>query len=221
MAETCHRIARADITGLVLAGGRGSRMDGADKGLQDFRGRPLAQHALARLAPQVGTCMVSANRHLDRYAALGVPVWPDADADFAGPLAGMLSGLRHCQTPYLLTVPCDAPFFPLDLAVRLGERLLAEDAELAMAVAPDAEATAEATAPVLRRQPVFCLLKASLRDSLAAFLRADGRKVGAWAAQHRLAEVVFDQTGAAQAFLNLNTAQELCDWQATKRTTRD
>src|SRR5580658_1275779 len=105
----------ADITGLVLAGGRGSRMGGIDKGLQAHHGVPLAQHALRRLAPQVATTMLSANRNLETYAAMGVPVWSDETADFSGPLAGMLAGLNHCGTEYLATVPCDAPDFPLDL----------------------------------------------------------------------------------------------------------
>ena len=103
----------SDITGLILAGGRGSRMGGVDKGLQDHLGVPLALHALRRLAPQVGTVMINANRNLDVYASMGVPVWPDEIPDYAGPLAGMLAGLAHCETPYLATVPCDTPNFPL------------------------------------------------------------------------------------------------------------
>lgn len=206
-------IAREELTGLVLAGGRGSRMGGADKGLQDFHGQPLAQHALARLAPQVGALMLSANRHLDRYAAFGVPVWPDAQDDFAGPLAGLLAGLSHCDTPYLLSVPCDAPFFPADLAERLGAALCTHDAEIAMAVAPDEDEPA-----TLRRQPVFCLLRTSLCQSLAEFLNTGQHKVGAWAARHRLVEVAFDQPGDdPRAFANLNTLAELQDWQHARR----
>ena len=116
-------IAASDITGLVLAGGRGSRMGGVDKGLQNFNGMPLALHALMRLAPQVGEMMINANRNLAAYESFGVPVWPDGLADYAGPLAGFLTGLERCETPYLLTVPCDTPLFPLDLAQRLAEAL--------------------------------------------------------------------------------------------------
>ena len=104
-----------DITGLVLAGGRGSRMGGVDKGLQLHHGIPLARHALDRLAPQVNRLMLNANRNLGVYESMGVPVWPDEEPDYPGPLAGMLSGLAHCETAYLVTVPCDTPNFPLDL----------------------------------------------------------------------------------------------------------
>ncbi|GAO22237.1 molybdopterin-guanine dinucleotide biosynthesis protein A [Alicycliphilus sp. B1] len=101
-----------DITGLILAGGRGSRMGGVDKGLQNFRGMPLALHALMRLSPQVGSVMINANRNLSAYESFGMPVWPDGLADYAGPLAGFLCGLERCETPWLLTVPCDTPLFP-------------------------------------------------------------------------------------------------------------
>jgi molybdopterin-guanine dinucleotide biosynthesis protein A len=183
------------ITGLVLAGGRGTRMGGVDKGLQNFHGQPLAQHALERLRPQVGNLMLSANRHLADYAAFGVPVWPDADAEFAGPLAGMLAGLAHCPTPYLATVPCDAPLFPLDLVARLA----AVDADIVVATATDTDG-------IQRLQPVFCLLRADLHASLAQFLAAGGRKVGQWMAQHQCVRVAF---GEAQAFFNANTLVEL------------
>ena len=123
-------IAPEDITGLVLAGGRGSRMGGVDKGLQNHHGVPLALHALLRLAPQVGLTMINANRNLAAYESMGVPVWPDALADFAGPLAGFLAGLEHCDTPYLVTVPCDSPRFPEDLVARLASALEASPPRL-------------------------------------------------------------------------------------------
>ena len=126
-------IDRADITGLILAGGRGSRMGGVDKGLQNFHGIPLAQHALRRLAPQVGHLMLNANRNLDAYRAMGAPVWGDEVPDFPGPLAGMLAGLRHCETPYLVTAPCDTPYFPDDLTARLARELLEIGGDIATA----------------------------------------------------------------------------------------
>ena len=126
-------IDRGDITGLILAGGRGSRMGGVDKGLQNHQGLPLALHALMRLAPQVGHAMINANRNLGAYEAMGVPVWPDGLADFAGPLAGFLVGLERCETPWLVTVPCDSPGFPEDLVLRLAAAAQAQGAELAMA----------------------------------------------------------------------------------------
>ncbi len=153
-----------DITGLVLAGGRGSRMGGADKGLQNHRGLPLALHALLRLQPQVGATMLNANRNLGAYEAMGVPVWPDDHADFAGPLAGMLVGLAHCETPWLVTVPCDTPNFPADLVERLAAAAQAEGADIAMAATrePAQGADGDAVArgqPAVQVQPVFCLLK--------------------------------------------------------------
>ncbi len=126
-------IPREHITGLILAGGRGSRMGGVDKGLQTYHGMPLAMNALLRLGPQVGHLMINANRNLGAYEAFGAPLWPDALPDFAGPLAGFLAGLEQCETPYLVTVPCDSPQFPADLVQRLAQALEANDAEIAMA----------------------------------------------------------------------------------------
>lgn len=196
-----------EITGLVLAGGRGTRMGGLDKGLQPFRGLPLARHALQRLAPQVGPCLVNANRHLERYADFGVPVWPDSLDGYAGPLAGFLTGLSHCDTPWLLTVPCDTPLFPRDLAQRLAQAAAATDAEIVLAAGPEADAQGRR---LLRAQPVFCLLRTSLRDSLQRFTQAGGRKIDAWTAQHRCRTVAFDQPGDDPlAFANANTLDEL------------
>lgn len=200
-------IAPAEITGLVLAGGRGSRMGGVDKGLQTFNGEPLALHAVRRLGAQVGQVMINANRNLAAYETFGVPVRADSLADYPGPLAGFLTGLAHCATPFVLTVPCDTPFFPLDLAARLSEALAAADAEIAMVSAPDSEGDG---GPALRPQPVFCLLRTSLRDSLQRFTDAGHRKVQAWTAQHRTVLVPFDRPGdSPDAFFNANTLAEL------------
>jgi molybdopterin-guanine dinucleotide biosynthesis protein A len=200
-------IASADITGLLLAGGRGSRMGGVDKGLQPFNGQPLALHSMRRLTPQVGPIMVNANRNLAEYEAFGAPVWPDSLADYSGPLAGFLAGLEHCATPWLLTVPCDTPLFPPDLAARLADAAAAEQADIAMAVAPE---PAEDGSTALRPQPVFCLLRASLRDSLLRYTAAGGRKVHTWIAQHRTVQVPFDRPGdTPDAFFNANTLAEL------------
>src|SRR5688500_15551878 len=128
-------ISPEQISGLVLAGGRGSRMGGVDKGLQNFRGLPLALQAMLRLGPQVGHVMINANRNLGAYESFGAPVWPDALPDFAGPLAGFLTGFEHCETPYLVTVPCDTPLFPLTLVEQLAQALEIADAEIAMACA--------------------------------------------------------------------------------------
>lgn len=196
-----------DITGLILAGGRGARMGGVDKGLQHFRGLPLALHALRRLAPQVGGVMINANRNLADYAAFGAPVRPDDLADYPGPLAGFLAGLAHCQTPWLLTVPCDTPLFPADLARRLASAAAAQGADIAMAAAPEPQADGSTR---LRSQPVICLLRTALLESLERYTQEGGRKVGHWVARHRCAIVAFDQPGDdPQAFCNTNTLAEL------------
>ena len=199
-------IPRQDITGIVLAGGRGSRMGGIDKGLQAFRGGTLAGHSLARLAPQVGPLLLNANRNLAAYGALGVPVLADTLADHAGPLAGMLAGLLHCQTGYLASVPCDTPLFPADLVARLSAALLQCGAEIAMAAAAEPGEPAGA----LRPQPVFCLLQAGLAASLTAFLQGGGRRVHTWTAQHHTVLVPFaGPADDAAAFTNANTLAEL------------
>jgi molybdenum cofactor guanylyltransferase len=189
------------VTGLVLAGGRGTRMGGVDKGLQMHLGVPLAQYALERLRPQVGALMLNANRNLDAYKSMGAPVWPDEIPEYPGPLAGMLAGLTHCSTPYLATVPCDTPNFPPDVVARLAEALEI-DGEMATAYTQEAEG--------LRAQPVFCLMKASLRDSLNAFIRSGERKTGLFAAQHHSTRAVFHDPAA---FANANTLDELADLQ--------
>ena len=190
------------ITGLILAGGRGSRMGGVDKGLQNHQGMSLAMHALLRLGGQVGSLMINANRNLGAYESMGVPVWPDSLADYAGPLAGFLTGLEHCETPYLVTVPCDSPNFPDDLVQRLAQALSAEDAEIAMAASYEMEGDA----PRLQVQPVFCLMKSELIESLVRFTQSGQRKIDKWTAMHRCVLVPFDD---GQAFANANTLEEL------------
>jgi molybdopterin-guanine dinucleotide biosynthesis protein A len=202
-----HTIAPQEITGLILAGGRGSRMGGVDKGLQNFNGIPLALHTLMRLGPQVESVMVNANRNLSAYESFGASVWPDASADFAGPLSGFLVGLERAETPYLLTVPCDTPRLPLDLAERLAEALVREDADIAMAAAPE---TDEQSHTQVRTQPVFCLMKIELSESLVKFTHSGGRKIDAWTAQHKTVVVPFDAEGDDPlAFANVNTLTEL------------
>lgn len=196
-------IQTSDITGIILAGGRGSRMGGADKGLQNFNGIPLALHTLMRLSPQVGQMMVNANRNLSVYESFGAPVWPDAMADYPGPLAGFLTGLERCETPYLVTVPCDTPLFPEDLVARLAQALDAQHADIAMAAAREEDGQ-------LRTQPVFCLMRIELMESLVRFTHEGGRKIDAWTAQHPTAIVPFDAPGdAPRAFFNANTLAEL------------
>lgn len=182
---------RRSVTGVVLAGGRARRMGGADKGLLPLAGRPMVEHVLAALAPQVAGVLISANRNRERYAALGHPVVADRMGEHEGPLAGVASAMRAARTPYLLVVPCDSPLLPADLAERLCRALEQAGAELS--VAHDGE----------RMQPVFALLSCTLLPSLLAYLDGGGRKVDAWYAERRL--VLADFAGQAEAFLNVNT----------------
>ena len=194
-AQPAPSIARERITGLLLAGGRGSRMGGADKGWLMLHGRPLAEHVLQRLRPQVGALLISANRHLEDYAALGAPVLPDPDdAAYAGPLAGIAAGLRACATPWLLSAPCDSPFLPTDLAQRLGRAAVAEGRRAAVARAGG------------RVQPVFALLHRDLLPALQAFLAGEDRRVESWLNQVGFAQVEFDDPAC---FDNINLPREL------------
>ena len=215
----------SDITALVLAGGRGMRMGGVDKGLQAFRGQPMAQHALQRLATQQGgalhSVLINANRNAEDYLALGEAAWglgrvrvfADRVQDFSGPLAGFQAGLDLCTSPLLLTVPCDSPLFPLDLAQRLLDALNAAQADIAVVQAPEAGRDGQTN---LRSQPVFCLMKASLLASLSDFLDSGGRKVDAWTAQHRVVQVPFNLAmDNPHAFANANTLDELRLLEAT------
>ncbi|MFM0729067.1 molybdenum cofactor guanylyltransferase MobA [Paraburkholderia sediminicola] len=196
---------REHITGLVLAGGRGMRMGGVDKGLQILHGEPLASHVLKRLAPQTGALLISANRHPDVYTALGTPFGAKVLADtlpgFPGPLAGLLAGLRAAGTAYVLSAPCDTPGLSVELAARLTQALDSNQADIATVTTTDAAGN-------VSLHPVFALLRTSLADDLAAFLEAGERKVRAWYARHKTVEVAFTDE---RAFYNINSLQELAD----------
>ncbi len=171
-------------------------MGGTDKGLQAFRGEPLVAHVLRRLAPQVGPVLVSANRNRARYEAFGLPVVADGLGGYAGPLAGLQAGLLHCTTEYLVTAPCDAPFVPSDFVARLAEALDEDRRDLAVASVAG------------RLQPVFCLMRRSLRDSLAVYLEGGGRAIHPWIERVAGRAVAF---GDAASFRNLNTLDDLHD----------
>jgi len=191
----------SSITGLILAGGRAARMGSVDKGLQPLAGLPMVQYVLARLTPQVDRLAINANRNLERYQDFGVPVWPDDIADFAGPLAGIQTGLLHCESDHLATAPCDSPLLPHDLIETLHHALIAAKADLAFAV----------TGPTRRRQPVFSLMKTSLHPQLTQFLQHGGRKVEAWHATLNAVEVHFPDEAA---FCNINTLDDLQQFEA-------
>jgi len=188
----------SQITGLILAGGRGTRMGTVDKGLQMFRSAPMALHVLMRLSPQVGYVMINANQNIAPYEGFGVPVWQDEMQGFAGPLAGLQTGMVHCDTDYLVTAPCDSPFLPTDLVERLAAGLEEKNADLAVAVTGAGDTR--------QAHPVFCLAKTSLLPHLTLYLQEGGRKFDKWYASLNVAEVHFDEE---DAFRNINTRDEL------------
>ena len=200
MTPAAGRLAR--VTGIVLAGGQGRRMGGVDKGLVDLAGTPMVAHVLARLVPQVGDVLINANQNLDRYRAFGYPVVPDAVGGFAGPLAGLHAGMTQANREFVVTVPCDSPFLPRDLVLRLHAKLDENGAQLAVAKTFD------------QPHPVFALVRRYLLPNLAAFLESGGRKIDAWYAALPVVEVGFDDE--AEAFRNINTADELAAAAATR-----
>ena len=183
------------ISGIVLAGGKGRRMGGVDKGLIDFLGQPLVAHVLARLRPQVDEILINANREIERYQSFGYPVIQDDIADFAGPLAGLHCGMGAAKHSYVVTVPCDSPFLPFDLVSRLMSALMQHDADLAVAVTDN------------QPQPVFCLCRKSLLPNLHQYLKNGGRKIDSWYAALETVEVPFNDN--PQAFANINTPEDL------------
>jgi molybdopterin molybdotransferase len=199
---------KSKVTGLVLAGGRGTRMGRVDKGLQPFRGSTLVAHVLARLTPQVASVAINANRNLPQYQVVAgaSPVLPDFLEGFAGPLAGLQIGLQFCPTELLLTAPCDSPFFPLDLAERLHAAMAVQDADLAMAVTMERDPEQPDAAPYRQPHPVFSLIKASVLPQLEAYLETGGRRMEGFFKSLRVAEVLFDDSAA---FGNINTLEDL------------
>ncbi len=206
------------ITAVVLAGGQGTRMGGVDKGLQHFQGQAMAQRALLRVAPWVGTVAVNANRNETAYQAFCDAIWPDPDLSAWGgmgdgvswgPLAGFLTALQHVQTPFLLTVPCDCPFFPLDLVLRLSQAMGQSGADLVMPRVPIGREGRQR----LATQPVFALMRVHVLKSLEIFMAQGGRKVLDWSQSLHHAFVDFDQAhDEAHAFSNINTLSELSHW---------
>ena len=192
-------ILKDQITGLILAGGRAQRMGGIDKGLIPFHGKPLIESAITRLKTQVGPILINANRNITKYASYGFPVLMDETTDFSGPLAGFSVGLKNCITPYLLTSPCDSPLLPIDLAEKMMVEIKSGKFDLVYASTQDANGKIWA-------QPVFCLMRSTLKDSLTSFLGTGNLKIDRWFLNLRSSTVIFEDE---QAFANINTPEEL------------
>jgi len=184
---------RPRVAAVILAGGLGRRMGGMDKGLIEYRGRPLIEWALATLTPQVDQLVISANRNLDTYAAYGHRVLADTLPDFPGPLAGVLAALDAIQADWLLVTPCDTPHLPPDLAARLLDAALQHNVPLAVA--------ADAT----RIHHSCFIVRTDQRDTLAAFLARGERAVRYWQAEMASTTVTFGRA----CFANFNQPEDL------------
>lgn len=182
------------VTGVILAGGRATRMGGVDKGLVAVNGRPMISWVIDVLRPQVAEVLVNANRNLDRYREFGCPVIDDGDREFRGPLAGIASGMRASATRYVAFAPCDSPLLCSDLVMRLHAALARERTRIA--AAHDGE----------RLQPVFALLECGLHDDLMKYLDDGGRKIDRWYAEHGYAHADFSDV--AESFANINAPDE-------------
>lgn len=193
MIATNCQFPPAAVTGVILAGGRGSRMGGEDKGLIVYQGKPLYQHVLARLRPQTGKMCISANRNVAVYQQSGLPVIGDSLPDYPGPLAGMLAVLEYIDTEWAIFSSCDTPVLPTDLVSRLWQ--------------------AKQTAPAVwarsaeRDHPTLALLHVSLAEPLAAYLAKGERKVMLFLQQAGGHGVLFDD--CPNAFANINRPEDL------------
>lgn len=197
MSEPSHtENTSAPYDALILAGGKGSRLEGRDKGWAMHQGLPLIEHALACLATQTTIptrVLISANRNIDAYKQTGRVVVTDERADFAGPLAGVEAGLMRCKRNNLLVIPCDTPLLPPDLYQRL-ERALAENSKALAAYAVTHDGP----------QPLCCLLRPAAAGWLAKYLDEQKASAIKWLEQLGAHAVHFED---ATAFSNFNTME--------------
>lgn len=187
-------------SGIILAGGQATRMGGIDKGWVEWHGEPLIQHVINRIAPQVDDVVISANRSLDQYRALGHRVVSDQQQDFAGPLAGIAAALALCRHDWALVVACDCPLFPLDLYTTLQQARQQQ----ALVLVHDGD----------HLQPLFMLIHRQLLPSLQQALAQQQYKVGQWA---RMQSPRIVQIHTPEAFINLNTPADLQSWSKMMR----
>ena len=184
-----------DITVVILAGGKGRRMGGQDKGLVNFKNLSLIKHVIDAISQQTDNIIINANRSLQEYAAFGYPVVEDTLKDFQGPLAGFLAAMSNVSTDYILTIPCDGPVITDNYVDKMLQGLNESSAELA--IASDGS----------RMQPVYALIPLTLQQSLSQFLADGGRKIDLWYQQHDFTLVEFDAD--SEFFTNINTPQDL------------
>jgi len=183
-----------NVTAVILAGGKGRRMEGKDKGLVELANRPLIEYVIDAIKPQVETIILNANRNQEQYSQYGYPVISDALLDYQGPLARFISALKSSTSRHIVTLPCDGPFLPKDLVERLIFALTDNEAEIAVAHDGD------------RMQPVYSLIPATLINSLSSFLDTGERKIDLWYKLHRVA--LADFSDCPETFRNINTAEQ-------------
>jgi molybdopterin-guanine dinucleotide biosynthesis protein A len=183
------------VTGVILAGGLARRMNNQDKGLVNFKGRPMISYAIAAMMPVVNQLIINANRNRERYQQFGLPVVADQTDTFDGPLAGVLTAMIYADADVLVVMPCDSP---LVTAEHL-RKLLSTRAEqgVDVAVAFDGE----------RLHPVFMAIRTTLKTSLEAYLTSGQRKLDLWLEQQNMVKADFSDT--PDIFVNINTMTEL------------
>lgn len=197
------------FSAIILSGGRATRMNGVNKGLVLLQNKPLIAHVIARLKPQVDEIFINANREIDQYQTFGLPVLQDENNEFIGtyigPLAGFELGLKHAKYEYVLTVPCDSPLLPYNLAQRLYDGMAESRANIAVASSDG------------NTHPVFCLMKKGVLPSLQAYIESGERKVSTWQKSQKYIEVDFSDS--SEAFVNLNTFEDLAELETKLATT--
>ena len=182
-----------DIAAVILAGGRGTRMAGADKGLVEYQQRPLIEWVLQAVRPQASEVLISANRNIDAYAQYGCRVIQDSTPGFPGPLAGVLAAMEAVTTPWLLVTPCDSPHLPANLAQKLLEAAQAAGTPIAIAADPQ------------REHYTTMLVQTRLVNSLRDYLQSGQRAVHAWQQSFNPVRAMF----AGEELQNLNTTENL------------
>ena len=189
------RVNKSNITAVILAGGKGSRLEGQDKGLVVYKNKTLIQHVIDRIQSQVNSILINANRNQETYESYGHPIISDELSNFQGPLAGFACAMKATKTDYIVTMPCDGPMLPLNLVSRMIDNLNGHTQSIS--VAHDGN----------RLQPVYAMIPVVLIDSLESFLANGDRKIDLWYAEHKT--VLVDFSDQPESFFNVNKQEDL------------
>jgi len=208
--QATKQITKQNITALILAGGKGRRLGGQDKGLVHYQGRPLIEYVIERIQPQVENILINANRNQETYANYGFPVIHDELSDYQGPLAGFATAMKVANSSHIITMPCDGPLLPKDLVDRmLAELHNSTDLKETLVVAHDGE----------RLQPVYALIPIRLIDSLERFLEEGNRKIDLWYSKHHMK--IADFSNNPSVFDNINTEEQRINMEAKTKKNKD